>query len=77
MVKSHLSARVLLDCQNKEGGAFWCPPSSFADLGYLIPARVRPSDSKAIQAELHPRQGKDEERQRHLFQGQLHSWSKH
>jgi len=76
MVRSHLTARVLLDCQNSEGGAFWCPPSSFADLGYVIPARVRPSDSKAIDAELRPKH-KDEQRQRHLFMGHLHSWSKH
>jgi hypothetical protein len=77
MVRSHLTARVLLDCKNSEGGGtFWCPQSSFADLGYVIPARVRPSESKAIDAELRPKQ-KDEQRQRHLFQGQLHSWSKH
>lgn len=75
MVKSHLTARVLLDCQNSDGGAFWCPPSSFADLGYVLPARVQPSTSKAIDAELRPKH-KDEQRGRHLFTGSVHSWSR-
>jgi hypothetical protein len=75
MGRSHLSARILLDCQNSESGTFWCPPSSFQDLGYVIPARVRPSDSKAVDAELRPKH-KDEGRSRHLFTGEMHHWNR-
>jgi hypothetical protein len=55
-------------------GSFWVPPNAYADLGFLLPARVRPSDSKAYQSEYHPK-NKDDLRGRTLHTGELHKWS--
>jgi len=72
--KTPLVYKQLQEVQYQGVGSFWVPPSAYADLGFLLPARVRPSDSKAYQSEYNPK-SKDDLRCRSLHTGQLHKWS--
>jgi hypothetical protein len=62
----NIVANILIEVQYSGTGSFWCPPSSTPDLGYMIPSRVRPSDSKAIECNRNPK-NKEDTRSRHLF----------
>lgn len=65
--------KVLQEVKNDGTGTFWCPPTAYQDMGYVLPGTVRPSESKAVESELRPKH-KDEERGRHLFTGHIHKW---